>query len=178
VSHYLFGFCVYTTAMIGLICIALFVFKKAIGGVNGVKKSDFLDIEESISLAPRKNLYVIKAGNEKFLIASDSERTSLISKLDYNSDVSGKKIENNTAKDFSDFAKQKDRKQKSKMMDKVVPHIMPNTKPSEEVQKFSSQKVSKFEDDKVVDFEMMVDLGRQNEEKESLMREISKKLNA
>lgn len=81
-STYLLNFIVYTTAMIGVIFIALFVYKKF--SCSSISKSKFLNVEDSISLAPRKNLYVIRAGNERFLVASDAERTSLISKLDEN----------------------------------------------------------------------------------------------
>lgn len=81
-SGYLMSFIVYTAAMIGVIFLAVFVYKKF--SYNGVSNSKFLNVEDCISLAPRKNLYVIKAGGERFLIASDAERTSLISKLDVN----------------------------------------------------------------------------------------------
>ena len=79
---YLVNFAIYTMAMIGLIFFALMLYKKfALGGDFG-KKSGFLSIEETLSIAPRKNLYVIRAGNEKFLIAGDADKTTLISKLD------------------------------------------------------------------------------------------------
>ena len=41
-----------------------------------------MNIEDCISLAPRKTLYVIKAGKERFLIAADAERTTFLSKLE------------------------------------------------------------------------------------------------
>ena len=82
-SGYLINFIVYTTAMVGVIFLAVFVYKKF--SYNGVSHSKFLNVEDCISLAPRKNLYVVRAGNERFLVASDAERTSLISKLDINS---------------------------------------------------------------------------------------------
>lgn len=77
---YLANFAVYTLAMIGLIFFALFVYKKVTDGAS--TKSNFLQIEDRINLAPRKTLCVVKAGKERFLIASDADRTSLISKLD------------------------------------------------------------------------------------------------
>lgn len=43
-----------------------------------------LSIEDGLGLSSRKTLYIIKAGNERFLIAADLERTTLISKLDSN----------------------------------------------------------------------------------------------
>lgn len=82
-SGYFLNFIVYTAAMIGVIFLAVFVYKKF--SYNGTSKSKFLNVEDCISLAPRKNLYIIRAGKERFLVASDAERTSLISKLDENS---------------------------------------------------------------------------------------------
>lgn len=74
-------FLVYTTAMIGLIFLALFAYKKF--SVTGQKtKSDFLAVEDVISLNMRKQLYVVRAGKERFLIASDAERTTFLAKLE------------------------------------------------------------------------------------------------
>lgn len=80
-AGYLINFSIYTTAMIGVIFIALFTFKKVAGGCFS-KKSSMLSIEDSIKLSTRKTLHIIKAQNEKFLIASDIDRTVLISKLE------------------------------------------------------------------------------------------------
>ncbi|MCM1004544.1 MAG: flagellar biosynthetic protein FliO, partial [Candidatus Gastranaerophilales bacterium] len=78
---YLANFIVYTLAMVGVMGLALFAFKKfAIGGVkSGNGKS--LKVLDSMTLAPRKTLYIVSAGDEKFLIAGDVDRTTLISKL-------------------------------------------------------------------------------------------------
>ena len=84
-SGYLVNFIVYTTAMVGIIFLAILVYKKC--SYNGTSKSKFLNVEDCISLAPRKTLYVVRAGHERFLIASDVDRTSLISKLDDGSSV-------------------------------------------------------------------------------------------
>ena len=85
---YLVNFSIYTLAMVGVIFGALFVFKAVMTGRGFSKKSEFLNIEDSISLSPRKTLYVIKAGEQKFLVAADLERTSLIAKLNENDEVS------------------------------------------------------------------------------------------
>ena len=71
-GSYILNFTVYTMAMCGLISFALFVYKKfaTSGFIN--KNSQFLNVEETLSLAPRKTLYVIRAGQERFLIASDA----------------------------------------------------------------------------------------------------------
>lgn len=80
---YLLNFIVYTAAMLGIIFAALFIYKKT--SVNFQSSSKFLKIEDSISLSPRKQLFVVKAGTERFLVASDTDRTNLISKLETSS---------------------------------------------------------------------------------------------
>lgn len=79
---YLANFMVYTFAMVGVIVVALLVFKNSTSG-GTIKKSKYLKVIDSMSLAPRKNLYIISAGEEKFLIAGDADKTTLISKLEY-----------------------------------------------------------------------------------------------
>ena len=80
---YLAGFCVYTFAMIGIILVGFIVAKKCMYGHGSANRKDkFLEIENSLVIEPKKTIYVLKAGNEKFLIASDMERTSFLTKLD------------------------------------------------------------------------------------------------
>ncbi len=83
-GSYILNFTVYTMAMCGLICFALFVYKKFAAGNFLTKNSQYLNVEETLSLAPRKILYVVRAGEERFLIASDADKTTLISKLEGN----------------------------------------------------------------------------------------------
>lgn len=78
---YVINFTVYTMAMIGLICFAVFVYKKITDGAFRSRNTKYLSVEETMSLTPRKTLHVVRAGNEKFLIASDVDRTTLIAKL-------------------------------------------------------------------------------------------------
>ena len=99
-GSYIMNFAVYTMAMCGLIFFALFVYKKFAAGSFSSKNSQFLNIEDTLSLAPRKVLYVIRAGREKFLIASDADKTTFISKLetsDYFNQTSGFERELQTA---------------------------------------------------------------------------------
>ena len=79
--HYILSFTVYTLAMSGLIGLALLVYKKVQGGVVSGKNSKILSIEESMALNPRKSLMIVKAGSERFLIACDLDKTTLIAKL-------------------------------------------------------------------------------------------------
>lgn len=81
-GSYIINFTVYTLAMLGLIFFALYVYKKVMNGGLGGNSSKFLHIEETMNINPRKALLVVRAGNEKFLIASDADKTTLISKLD------------------------------------------------------------------------------------------------
>ena len=80
---YLANFMVYTFAMVGVIVIALLVFKNATSQGTGTK-SKYLKVIDSMSLAPRKTLYIVSTGKEKFLIAGDVDKTTLISKLETN----------------------------------------------------------------------------------------------
>ena len=78
---YLANFIVYTLAMVGVIVIALLVFKGSTVNV-GKKSSKLLNVIDTMSLGPRKTLYIVSAGKEKFLIAGDVDKTCLISKLE------------------------------------------------------------------------------------------------
>lgn len=80
-TGYLANFAIYTLAMVGIIFAALFIFKFVSSGRGFSKKSTFLAVEDSMSLSARKTVYVIKAGGERFLVAADIDRTSLIAKL-------------------------------------------------------------------------------------------------
>ncbi|MDD3437010.1 MAG: hypothetical protein PHC64_07670 [Candidatus Gastranaerophilales bacterium] len=84
-TGYLISFSVYTLAMVGIIFVALFVFK-TFSNKCFSKKSAMLNIEDSLNLSSRKTLHVINAHGEKFLIAADLDRTSLISKLNVQSE--------------------------------------------------------------------------------------------
>ena len=102
-SGYVINFAVYTMAMTGLIFFALMVYKKCMfsGGIKS-SKSKMLDIEETITIAPRKTLYVVKAGSERFLIAGDIDKTTLISKLDNTTEESDS-VQNNTQISKTDY---------------------------------------------------------------------------
>ena len=78
---YLANFMVYTLAMVGVIVVALLIFKNATSFGTG-KSSKYLKIIDSISLGQRKNLYIVSTGKEQFLIAGDVNNTCLISKLE------------------------------------------------------------------------------------------------
>jgi flagellar biogenesis protein FliO len=69
--------------MVGVIILAVFVFKYSTGvKVRSSEKTGSLRVIDTLSLSPRKTLYVVEARGEKFLIAGDAERTTLISKLE------------------------------------------------------------------------------------------------
>ena len=78
---YITNFIVYTLAMVGVIVVALLVFKNATS-VGGGKHSKYLKIIDSISLGQRKNLFIVSTGKEQFLIAGDVNNTNLISKIE------------------------------------------------------------------------------------------------
>ncbi len=98
-TSYLLTFTVYTTAMIGVIFLALFVYKKFSVSNSRTSASQFLEIEDSVSLGVRKQLHVVRAGEERFLIASDAERTTFLSKLRVNGEEELKRPVSNVVAD-------------------------------------------------------------------------------
>lgn len=86
-TSYLVTFAVYTTAMIGVIFLALYAYKKFSPSNSRVSQSQFLEVEDCVSFGVRKQLYVVRAGQEKFLIASDAERTTFLAKLNEQKNV-------------------------------------------------------------------------------------------
>lgn len=110
-THYLLNFVVYTCAMVGMIFFALFVYKKFSINQAKTSQSNFLEVEDCLPMGVRKQLYVVRAGEERFLVASDAEHTSLISKLqkeqidttNYKEKIELPKFEGNTpvTEDFS-----------------------------------------------------------------------------
>ena len=96
---YLANFMVYTLAMVGVIVVALLIFKSATsGGITG-GKSKYLKIIDTLNLAPRKTLYIVSTGREKFLIAGDVDKTSLISKLETSEDSASASISGATSRE-------------------------------------------------------------------------------
>ncbi|MDD3420192.1 MAG: flagellar biosynthetic protein FliO [Candidatus Gastranaerophilales bacterium] len=80
--NYIIGFSVYTLAMIGIIFIGFVLVKKCSMARKGAKShNNFLEIETSLSIEPRKTIHVIRAGGEKILLATDAERTVFLTKL-------------------------------------------------------------------------------------------------
>jgi flagellar biogenesis protein FliO len=68
--------------MVGLIFVALFVYKQCSITSQKSSKTNFLKVEDTISIGPRKQVFVLRAGYEKFLVASDADRTTLLAKLE------------------------------------------------------------------------------------------------
>lgn len=147
-TGYLLNFTIYTMAMIGVIFIALFTFKAFSSGAFS-KKSAMINIEDTMKLSTRKTLYVVNAQGEKFLIASDIDRTSLIAKLD-------------TSKNES-FVKE----QKDNALDVCFPrldksHELKNLDGIESLDEFAS----------IIDFQ------KKRSQKGPMMKELAKKLSS
>ena len=79
---YLVNFSIYTFAMFGFLFLAVAIYKKT--SVDSGIKNGGMEIEESLSLSPRKRLHVVRVNDERFLIAADVDRTEFLAKLDSN----------------------------------------------------------------------------------------------
>jgi len=91
-AGYLTGFVVYLMAMLGVIFIGMIVVKKSLNFNSRETKPDFLKIESRLAIEPRKNLYVVKAGDERFLISTGTEGCRFMTKIKSGSSISGLEI--------------------------------------------------------------------------------------
>ena len=80
-THYLISFVTYTFAMAGLLILALIIYKKATATMQRGTKNTYLSLEQRLDISARKSIFVIRAGRERFLVASDLDRTTLLAKL-------------------------------------------------------------------------------------------------
>ena len=97
-NSYIAHFSIYLFAMMGVICFALLIVKKSITTSYKNRKSTFLQVEDTITIAPKKSLFVIRAGGKKLLIASDEGRTTFLTELDDNKIKTQKSISEMTSK--------------------------------------------------------------------------------
>ena len=100
-TGYLTGFMVYMMAMLGVIFVALVVVKKSITLGSANQKNNFLKVESSLNLEPRKNLYVVRAGNERFLVSTGVEGCQFMTKIEENNIPLKAEISNDEIKNFS-----------------------------------------------------------------------------
>ncbi len=128
---YAIKFMVYTFGVIGLLLIAYVIAKKCMGLDMNTRRKGNLIIEETLNITPRKTLYVIKAYNERFLIASDANNTSFLAKLNSDETITDKLIGDNDfsklINDNSSFEQNENNKVKDKISEiqkKSVIHSM------------------------------------------------------
>ena len=122
-NGYLLNFLVYSLAMAGIMMLSVVVYKRLSAGTVFSSKKQNMKIEESLSLSPKKTLYVVNVQNERFLIASDTERTSFLAKLD-----DGKGLNVNTNK-LSDVIREQ--VAPSQKYYSRTPNIIPGINPHE-----------------------------------------------
>lgn len=94
--HYLGSFVGYTLLAIGLIYGAYWFLRKQpnnwLTGTafqkTGDAKKALLEVEANLALEPRKNLYVVRAGQDRFLISTTMEQTQCLAKLTEENELS------------------------------------------------------------------------------------------
>lgn len=80
--HYFVQFLAYTMAMVGFLSLCLIIYKKFCLNMNMRAVNETLSIENAIRLSPGKQIFIIRAGKERFLVASDTNRTTMLAKLE------------------------------------------------------------------------------------------------
>lgn len=146
---YLVNFLVYSMAMVGLMFVCLMVYKKTMLNTKCTKNNNDLNIENALNLNARKTLYVVKAGNEKFLIASDTERTTFLAKLNENEKITN--IEVQTVRPFKE-------------------ELMPVSSSAH------LEKIEQMEKNKGVDYSEVMQILDSDSGKKPVMKEILRKL--
>lgn len=89
---YLLNFIIYSMAMVGLLFVCLLIYKKTMINGKCTNSNKELAVENALTLSPRKTIYVVKVGNEKFLVAGDAERTTFLAKLNSQEEILPEKI--------------------------------------------------------------------------------------
>lgn len=82
-TTYLLKFSVYLLAMTGAGFVAYIVWKQ-VSTTKSKSSKTAMEIEDCLNLSPRKSLFVVKVKNERFLIASDIDKTTFLAKLNEN----------------------------------------------------------------------------------------------
>lgn len=78
---YITAFIFYTMAMVGVLLIGFIIYKKTFAITKNEKKG-MMKVLDTLSIGPKKMLLVVKIKNEKYLIATDSDRTTFLAKLE------------------------------------------------------------------------------------------------
>lgn len=84
-TDFIVGFTVYTFGIIGVLLLGYILTKHIMNNV-GIKGNslnrEFLKVEQGIALEARKFVYIVKAGKQKFLVATTPENVSFLAELD------------------------------------------------------------------------------------------------
>ena len=120
-TQYLFKFIFYTSGVIGILLIGYVVAKNFLSGafVMSNKKGN-LEIEESLAISPRKSLHIVRAFDEKFLVASDATSTTLLARLNSENEV----IDKTNVEEFSNYLEPKNQPEKPTRKSGSVIHSM------------------------------------------------------
>lgn len=120
-TGYLFKFIFYTSGVIGILLIGYVVAKNFLSGAMILnKKEGNLEIEESLALSPRKTLHIIRAFDEKFLVASDATSTTLLAKLNSENEI----VEETKVEEFSNYLEPKKKPEYTAKKSNSVIHSM------------------------------------------------------
>lgn len=97
-THFILGFTVYTLGAVGLLVLG-YVGVKYFLNVSAIKDNTasraFLKVEQAIPLETRKGIYIVKAGNQRFLVATTTENVCFLSELNRDNVMPIETIQNN-----------------------------------------------------------------------------------
>ena len=115
-------FMVYMLAMTGLLVIGCVVYKKTVA-IPELKKHSALKIIDMLKLPDKKILYFIKCKDEEFLIASSTDKITLISKIETERNLKRKMNEESIEK----YLREKEEKVQDLQGDNLVSYAKEDT---------------------------------------------------
>jgi flagellar biogenesis protein FliO len=83
-TQFIIGFVVYTLGTIGLLLLGYIGVKYFLNSLNAPSSKhckNYLQLESAITIEPRKAVYILKAGNQRFLVATTPENVSFLAEL-------------------------------------------------------------------------------------------------
>ena len=128
-TQYLIKFIFYTAGVIGFLLIAYIIAKNCLNGSTLAlkKKISNLEIEETLGISPRKTLHIVRAFDEKFLIASDANSTTLLARLNSEGNVIGEvkeEIQEEFNGEFSNLINQNSNSQETIKSNSVIKSML------------------------------------------------------
>ncbi len=168
---YLTAFIFYTLAMVGILLLGFVVYKK-FNFPTKLNANGLIKIVDSCAIGAKKNLLVVKIGNERFLIASGLEHTTFLAKLDSNSSKQTETTEQNT--NVEQIRKNIEPLSHHNVESKIQPRQVVTSKPQQEkdVYDFLYSQSKKLEEERLSSFNNKISQEISQDDNKNILKEL------